>query len=186
MTRGHAVPQPHLTTSRISRGLAMMVTSAVITISPVEAQDRVFTSDIALDVRTARIAAVTEDGARVAVTVQTRRDRTDVDHQRYGDPTYVSPVSTRLMVIDTRSGEQTWVHEQPTSLRGYTWSPDGEHLAYFAHGEDGYSLRVFDASASRSSTRRSHSDATSASVASIPASNASTASPSIRATSSAS
>ncbi|MDE3003436.1 MAG: prolyl oligopeptidase family serine peptidase [Gemmatimonadota bacterium] len=151
MTRGHAVPQPHLTTSRISRGLAMMVTSAVITISPVEAQDRVFTSDIALDVRTARIAAVTEDGARVAVTVQTRRDRTDVDHQRYGDPTYVSPVSTRLMVIDTRSGEQTWVHEQPTSLRGYTWSPDGEHLAYFAHGEDGYSLRVFDASARRGS-----------------------------------
>ena len=145
MTRGLTIPSPYPLTSRISRSVAIMATIAAIAVSPVEAQDRVFTSDIALDVRTARIVAVTDDGARVAVTVQTRRDRTDVDHQRYGDPTYVSPVSTRLMVIDTRSGEQTWVHEQPTSLRSYTWSPDGEHLAYFAHGEDGYSLRVFDA-----------------------------------------
>ena len=49
-------------------------------------QARGFTPEIALDVRNVRIAAVTDDGSRVAATVQTRRDRTDVDHQRYGDP----------------------------------------------------------------------------------------------------
>lgn len=116
--------------------------------TPAAAQDlRPFDTEIALDVRTARIATMNRDGTFVAVTVQTRRDRTDVDHQRFGDPTYVSPVSTRLMVIDTRSGEQMWVHETPQPLRAFAWSPDGERLAYFAHGADGYELHVFDAPA---------------------------------------
>ena len=106
---------------------------------------RTFTPDVALDVRTVRIAAVTDDGSRVAATVQTRRDRTDVDHMRYGDPTYVSPVSTRLMVIDTRTGEQSWVHEQPAQLRGYSWSPDGRQLGYFVSVGETPSLRVYDA-----------------------------------------
>ena len=66
-----------------------------------------FSAEIALQVRNVRIAAVADDGSRIAATVQTRNDRTDVDHQRYGDPTYISPVSTRLMVIDTQSGDQT-------------------------------------------------------------------------------
>ena len=59
------------------------------------AAQQAFTPEIALDVRTPGIAAVTADGARVAVTLTSRRDRTDVDHQRFGDPTYISPVSTQ-------------------------------------------------------------------------------------------
>ena len=119
---------------------------------PAQPQQRPFTTEIALDVNLVGIAAVTDDGARVAATVRTRRDRTDVDHQRYGDPTYISPVSTRLMVIDTRSGERTWVHEEPAQLRGFTWSPDGERLAYFAVEDDGYVLRIFDAGTGRAKT----------------------------------
>ena len=88
-------------TNSITRFLAAFAMAMAISLAPVEAQDsRPFDAEIALDVRNARIADVSHDGARVAVTVQTRRDRTDVDHQRFGDPTYVSPVSTRLMVID--------------------------------------------------------------------------------------
>ncbi len=94
-------------------------------------QTRAFSPEIALGVRNVRIAAVADDGSRVAATVQTRSDRTDVDHQRYGDPTYISPVSTRLVVIDTRSGDQSWVHETPARIRGFTWSPDGTRLGYF-------------------------------------------------------
>jgi dipeptidyl aminopeptidase/acylaminoacyl peptidase len=109
-------------------------------------QMRPFSPEIALQVRNVRIAAVADDGSRIAATVQTRNDRTDVDHQRYGDPTYISPVSTRLMVIDTQSGEQTWVHETPAQLRGFTWSPDGGKLGYFMVEDGRYTLRVFDAS----------------------------------------
>ena len=91
-------------------------------------EPRAFSPEIALDVQNVGIADVTADGRRVAVTVQTRRDRTDVDHMRYGDPTYVSPVSTRLMVVDTRTGDQTWVHPEPARLRSFTWSPEGVSL----------------------------------------------------------
>ena len=119
---------------------------------PAHPQQRAFTPEIALDVRGVGIAAVTDDGARVAATVRTRRDRTDVDHQRYGDPTYISSVSVRLIVIDTRSGERTWVHEEPAQLRGFAWSPDGERLAYFAVEDGGYVLRIFDASSGRAET----------------------------------
>jgi dipeptidyl aminopeptidase/acylaminoacyl peptidase len=107
-------------------------------------QMRGLSPEIALDVRSARIAAMTEDGRRIAVTVQTRRDRTDVDHQRYGDPTYLSPASTRLMVIDTTSGEQTWVHEEPAQIRGFTWARDGRRLGYFMAHDDRYQLHLYD------------------------------------------
>ena len=111
-----------------------------------------FTPEIALDVRTPGIAAVTEDGGRVAVTVRTRRDRTDVDHQRFGDPTYISPVSMRLMVIDTDTGERAWVHEEPAQLSGFAWSPDGRRLAYFAVEDGEYRLSIFDAATGGSRT----------------------------------
>ncbi|MDE2806579.1 MAG: prolyl oligopeptidase family serine peptidase [Gemmatimonadota bacterium] len=125
---------------------------AVLTPLPSHAQQRPFTPEVALDVNLVSIAAVTSDGSRVAATVRTRRDRTDVDHQRFGDPTYISPVSTRLMVIDTRNGERTWVHEEPAQLRGFAWSPDGERLAYFAVEDGEYRLRIFDARAGSAET----------------------------------
>ena len=120
--------------------------ATLATPSPAHPQQR-FTPEIALDVSSVSIAAVTPDGSRVAATVRTRRDRTDVDHNRYGDPTYISPGSMRLMVIDTRSGTQTWVHDAPAQLRGFAWSPDGQRLAYFAVEDGEYRLRIFDAAA---------------------------------------
>ncbi|MDE2796431.1 MAG: prolyl oligopeptidase family serine peptidase [Gemmatimonadota bacterium] len=132
--------------------VANTITVAVLTVTlplatplPAHPQQRLFTPEIALDVRGVSIAAVTGDGRRVAATVRTRRDRTDVDHQRYGDPTYISPTTSRLMVIDTRSGARTWVHEEPAQLRGFAWSPDGERLAYFVVEGGAYQLRIFDA-----------------------------------------
>ena len=56
------------------------------------------------------------------------------------------------MVIDTRSGNRTWVHEDPAQLRGFAWSPDGERLAYFAVEAGEYRLRIFDARAGSAET----------------------------------
>ena len=140
------------TLAALTAALAVLATIAVLPALPAEAQQRPFTTEVALDVNLVGIAAVTSDGSRVAATVRSRRDRTDVDHQRFGDPTYISPVSTRLMVIDTRSGNRTWVHEDPAQLRGFAWSPDGERLAYFAVEAGEYRLRIFDARAGSAET----------------------------------
>ncbi len=133
---------------RIRRTVLPVLLITVALCTSVSAQQmRSLTPEIALDVSNARVAAMTDDGSRLAVTVQTRRDRTDVDHQRYGDPTYLSPSSTRLMVIDTATGEQTWVHEEPEQIRGFTWSPDGSQLGYFMAHDGRYELHVFDVAA---------------------------------------
>ena len=140
------------TLAALTAALATLAALAVLPALPAQAQQRPFTPEVALDVNLVGIAAVTSDGSRVAATVRTRRDRTDVDHQRFGDPTYISPVSTRLMVIDTRSGNRTWVHEDPAQLRGFAWSPNGERLAYFAVEAGAYRLRIFDARAGSAET----------------------------------
>ncbi len=135
---------------RLRGAYFMLLIFTVALSAQVQAQQvRAFSPEIALDVRNVRIAAVTDNGTRVAVTVQTRRDRADVDHQRYGDPTYISPVSTKLMVIDTGSGDQNWVYERPAQLRAFTWSPDGTRLGYFIAEDDRYKLCIFDTSQAR-------------------------------------
>ena len=139
----------HLAAVRLGAAVIAAAAAPLPTPLPAQPQQRLFTPEIALDVRGVGIAAVTDDGARLAATVRTRHDRTGVDHDRYGDPTYISPTTTRLMVIDTRSGDRTWVHEEPAQLRGFSWSPDGGRLAYFAVEDGAYRLRIFDAGTGR-------------------------------------
>ncbi len=145
-------------TARIPVAAVGAAVLALAGAQPAAAQ-RPFTAELALDVRTPGIAAVTSDGARVAVTVTTRRDRTGVDHGRFGDPTYISPASTRLLVVDTRTGQPTWVEAEPARLRAHSWSPDGERLAYFAVEGGRYQLRVFDATGAEGGTVRLRTDA---------------------------
>ena len=112
--------------------------------SVIAQQDGLFTPNTALDVMSGSIADVTSDGRWLAVTVQSRRDRTDVDHMRFGDPTYVSPTSTRVLLIETISGDQEWLFGDPVQVRGLTWSPDDTQLGYFLMVGGQYQLRVYD------------------------------------------
>ena len=84
----------HLAAVRLGAAVIAAAT-APLTPLPAHPQQRLFTPEIALDVRGVSIAAVTDDGARIAATVRTRHDRTGVDHDRYGDPTYISPTPPR-------------------------------------------------------------------------------------------
>ena len=112
--------------------------------SVIAQQDGLFTPNTALDVMSGSIADVTSDGRWLAVTVQSRRDRTDVDHMRFGDPTYVSPASTRVLLIETTSGDQEWLFGDPVQVRGLTWSPDDTQLGYFLMVGGQYQLRVYN------------------------------------------
>jgi dipeptidyl aminopeptidase/acylaminoacyl peptidase len=125
---------------------ALLVLVVFFAGSGVAAQEgRPFTTEIALDVETPQIAAATDDGRRIAVTLRTRRGRVDTDHQRFGDPTYVAPSLVRALVIDTRSGERAWLHEQPAQVSELVWSPDGERLAYLLDQDGRLRLRIHDA-----------------------------------------
>ena len=112
--------------------------------SVIAQQDGLFTPNTALDVMSGSIADVTSDGRWLAVTVQSRRDRTDVDHMRFGDPTYVSPASTRVLLIETTSGDQEWLFGDPVQVRGLTWSPDDTQLGYFLMVGGQYQLRMYN------------------------------------------
>ncbi len=126
--------------------LALLVLSA-----PLSAQQsgRPFTSQDALDVRGARIADVTDDGRWVAATVQTRRGRSNVDHYRFGDPTYNAPSLGGILVVDTQGGASHSIFSSDEQLRGGAWAPDGARLAFFKLDGDAYRLYVHDAAAGR-------------------------------------
>lgn len=123
---------------------------AVVTAAPlapgVQAQEgQGLTTRLALDVATPAVAAMNDDGTRVVVTARTRRGRLDVDHQRFGDPTYVAPSMVQAMIIETASGERTWLHEEAAQVSDFTWSPEGSHLAYFLYDGERFRLRIHDA-----------------------------------------
>jgi dipeptidyl aminopeptidase/acylaminoacyl peptidase len=132
------------------RPFCVAFTLAFLLTVPVHGQDsRRFNTEIALDVQSPQIAAMTDDGSHIAVTLRTRRGRTDVDHDRYGDPTYVGPSLVSAMVIDTRSGDRVWLHEQPAQVSDFAWSPDGDRLGYLLFDGEAFTLRVFDAESGR-------------------------------------
>lgn len=135
------------------RGLSSIapLLAAAALAAPLAAQQagRPFTTEDALDVRSARIADVTRDGRRVALTVQTRRDRSGVDHFRFGDPTYVAPSLGELLVIDTDDGSSRSLFSEHEQLRGATWSPDGMRLAFFKLDDGHYRLYVHEVSSGR-------------------------------------
>ena len=62
------------------------------------------------------------------------------------------------MVIDTVSGDSSWVYERPAQLRAFTWSPDGTRLGYFIVEDDSYKLCIFDTSSARTTTLELVSD----------------------------
>jgi dipeptidyl aminopeptidase/acylaminoacyl peptidase len=111
----------------------------------VVAQSAPFSTELALDVQTPSIVDMTEDGQFLAVTLRSRRGRADTNHNRFGDPTYVAPSLVSAMVVDTRSGERTWLHEEPAQVSDFSWSPDGESLAYLHFNGAEFVLRVYDA-----------------------------------------
>lgn len=127
---------------------AALLTSALVAVvlapTAVVAQDARFTTELALDVQTPSIVDMTEDGRWLAVTLRTRRGRVDTNHDRYGDPTYVGPSLLSAMLIDSRSGDRRWLHEDPAQVSDFAFSPDGDELAYLHYDGSTFSLRVHD------------------------------------------
>ena len=109
-----------------------------------ENQKQPFTTKDALRVKSIRIQDVTDDGEFIAATISTRKSRQNVDHLRFGDPTYISPYYSEFIVIDNRSDRTIPVFDDDVQVRAVRWSPDGEILAFFIREKDEYILATFE------------------------------------------
>jgi dipeptidyl aminopeptidase/acylaminoacyl peptidase len=98
-----------------------VVTTAQVT--PFSARDM-------LDVVSASVRDISDDGRLIALTESRRADNATVDNYRYGDPTYVSLSLGRLVVIDLGSGARQWpLGDRLADVHQAAWSHDGRRLA---------------------------------------------------------
>jgi dipeptidyl aminopeptidase/acylaminoacyl peptidase len=103
-----------------------------------------FTVDDMLDVKTVSIAALSDDGQWLAATTSSLRDRIGIDNHRFGDPTYIAPAKTDLLVIDTRSGKSQKIFADRRQVRGLVWSPKATYLAMLALEGDLFRPVIWD------------------------------------------
>ncbi len=108
------------------------------------AQTQPFTTEDALNVATISVQALSPDGRFIAATRWTSRDRKNVDHMRFGDPTYIAPSFATVLVIDADTGEETPLFATKRQTRAFDWSPDGQTLAFLHLEGDRYSLHLYD------------------------------------------
>lgn len=105
---------------------------------------RPFTMDDALRVRSVGMADVTDDARWVAATVSTSKSRMNTDHFRFGDPTYIGPSLVEAFVLDAESGDRWDLFSEPSQVTGFSWSPNGERLAFYQLVGDEVRLMVWE------------------------------------------
>ncbi len=109
------------------------------------AQDKQpFTTEDALNVASLTVQDVTVDGRYIVATRATQRDRKNVDHMRFGDPTYISPSLADVWVIDTGTRQHISLFDEKVQVRSFAWSPDGSTVAFLLLKGDEYFLHAYD------------------------------------------
>jgi dipeptidyl aminopeptidase/acylaminoacyl peptidase len=126
----------------MTKWLATPLLVAVALIAPAaQSLDPISAEDI-LNVRTATVLDLSEDGRRVAIGVRKLADNATTDHRRYGDPTYVAPSMVELLVIDTASGSTERVGTGLMHVRQAAWNATATRLAFLTVAETPAGLPV--------------------------------------------
>ena len=103
-----------------------------------------FTVADVLDVATVSIADISDDGRFVALTTTTLRDRIGIDNTRFGDPTYIAPFNTDVLVVDAQTGKSQKLFTEKRQVRQLKWSPDGSRLALLAVKGDAFEPLIWE------------------------------------------
>jgi dipeptidyl aminopeptidase/acylaminoacyl peptidase len=98
--------------------------------SPGPANPRFTVADL-FDVTNINLGDLSEDGRWLALTATSLRDRIGINNYRFGDPTYIAPALSNVLVIDTQSAnrQQIFPGSSKRQVRSLRWSPDASLLA---------------------------------------------------------
>ena len=105
---------------------------AAVLLAPVAtgAQADRFTADDMLNVVTAAVQDLSEDGRYVVFTERRPRDNAATDNYRYGDPTFIAPSAVRLVVANLETGQRMLpLGDRLVNVRQAAFSRDGARLA---------------------------------------------------------
>ncbi len=103
-----------------------------------------FTVGDSLRVKSFSAQSITDDGRFIAGSFSVRLDRLGTDHKRYGDPTYLFPRETEVIILDTETKRYSLLFESKEWVQAMTWSPDGKTLAFFLHRGGQFYLQTYD------------------------------------------
>ncbi len=129
-----------------------LLLAAMLAASPVSA-DSITPKDL-LDLSTASVADLSDDGRWIALTMSVRRDALGADASRDGDPTYLRVTPVELFVVDARSLERRRVFAGKRPARGAVWSPDGNRLAWLELQGERLAMVVWDRVSGRTTTSK--------------------------------
>ncbi|MFN0100085.1 MAG: hypothetical protein ACKVS7_15545, partial [Gemmatimonadaceae bacterium] len=122
-------------------------------VPPHTALDSLRAADL-LDVTSASIADLSDDGRYLALTVSRRRDQLGVVAARDGDPSYLRVVPVELFAVDVRTLERRAVFAGKRPVRNAVWAPDASRLAYLELIEDRLRIVVWERATGRSTIAR--------------------------------
>ncbi len=102
-----------------------------------------FTSLDALNIKSLRSTTLTDNGNYLAGLFTTARSRLNINHSRYGDPTYIYSSKNELVILDTKTGDKIFPLKDKVQVRSLTWSPENNQLAFFLLKNKQYYLHIF-------------------------------------------
>jgi dipeptidyl aminopeptidase/acylaminoacyl peptidase len=126
----------------MTKWLATSLVVAAALASPAAQSLDLITAEDTLNVRTANVLDLSDDGRRVAIGVRRLADNATTDHRRYGDPTYFAPSMVELLVIDTATGTADRIGKGLLNVRQASWNASGAKLAVLTAAETPAGLPV--------------------------------------------
>jgi dipeptidyl aminopeptidase/acylaminoacyl peptidase len=126
----------------MTKWLATSLVVAAALSAPAAQSLDLITAEDTLNVRTANVLDLSDDGRRVAIGVRRLADNATTDHRRYGDPTYFAPSMVELLVIDTATGTADRIGKGLLNVRQASWNASGAKLAVLTAAETPAGLPV--------------------------------------------
>lgn len=115
-------------------GISFYSVSSQTTFTPADAIEVVSLSNTALSHNGDYVAGITYKGLR---------NRFEVNHFRFRDPSYVRPFRGQLMLYNTSNGSSEPIGG-PGHVTSPVWSPDNSRLAFFRRIDGEFRVQIYD------------------------------------------